>query len=643
MNSTDKPINQNTSSYTAQQIQVLEGLEAVRKRPSMYIGSTSERGLHHILYEVIDNSVDEALNGFCTKIDVVLKEDGSASCEDNGRGIPVGIHPKFGISAAEVALTKLHAGSKFGTGGYKVSGGLHGVGVSVVNALSEWLEVRIKQDGGVFYGRFERGQTVVPLKRIGDASETGTYVRFLPDREIFDTVDFDFDTVAQRLRELAYLNSGLEMNLYEEKTGRQVQYKFDGGLVEFVKALNKNKTVLHPEPIYGKVSKDEIDLEFAFQYNDTYVENVQSFANTIRTVEGGTHESGFKTALTRVVNDMSRKCGALRENDPNLAGEDIREGIVAVLHVKLQDPQFEGQTKTKLGNSEVAGAVQTMVTEFLTDYFDHNPNLVKTIAQKAVLAARAREAARQARELTKRKGALDITSLPGKLTDCTSRNPEECELFLVEGDSAGGSAKQARDRHFQAILPLRGKILNVEKARPDKALGQEEIRSIITAIGTGFGDDFDITKARYHKIIIMTDADVDGSHIRTLLLTFFFRYMPELIEEGYLYIAEPPLYLVKRGKSEVYLYSDEELEEHLASIEGSNYAIQRYKGLGEMDPHQLWETTMDPATRTLRKVKIVDAMLSDEIFTILMGNKVEPRRQFIEENAHLVKNLDTIG
>ncbi|MBP8620407.1 MAG: DNA topoisomerase (ATP-hydrolyzing) subunit B [Firmicutes bacterium] len=634
---------QNDNSYTAQQIQVLEGLEAVRKRPSMYIGSTSERGLHHILYEVIDNSVDEALNGFCTKIDVVLKEDGSVSCEDNGRGIPVGIHPKFGISAAEVALTKLHAGSKFGTGGYKVSGGLHGVGVSVVNALSEWLEVRIKQDGGVFYARFERGQTVVPLKRIGDASETGTYVRFLPDKEIFDTVDFDFDTVAQRMRELAYLNSGLEMNLYEEKTGRQVQYKFDGGLVEFVKALNKNKTVLHPEPIYGKVSKDEIDLEFAFQYNDSYVENVQSFANTIRTVEGGTHESGFKTALTRVVNDMSRKCGALKDNDPNLAGEDIREGIVAVLHVKLQDPQFEGQTKTKLGNSEVAGIVQTMVAEFLTDYFDHNPNLVKTIAQKAVLAARAREAARQARELTKRKGALDVTSLPGKLTDCSSRNPEECELFLVEGDSAGGSAKQARDRQFQAILPLRGKILNVEKARPDKALGQEEIRAIITAIGTSFGDDFDITKARYHKIIIMTDADVDGSHIRTLLLTFFFRYMPELIEEGYLYIAEPPLYLVKRGKSEVYLYSDEELEEHLAKIEGSNYTIQRYKGLGEMDPHQLWETTMDPKTRTLRRVKIVDAMLSDEIFTILMGNRVEPRRQFIEENAHLVKNLDTIG
>jgi len=639
----DKAMNANDNSYTAQQIQVLEGLEAVRKRPSMYIGSTSERGLHHILYEVIDNSVDEALNGFCTRIDVVLREDGSVSCEDDGRGIPVGIHPRFGVSAVEVALTKLHAGSKFGTGGYKVSGGLHGVGVSVVNALSEWLEVRIKQDGGIYYAKFERGKTVVPLERIGDTDETGTYIRFMPDKEIFDTVEFDFDVVAQRLRELAYLNSGLELNLYEEKTGRSVQYKFDGGLVEFVKALNKNKTVLHPEPVYAKISRNNIDLEFAFQYNDSYAENIYSFANTIRTIEGGTHEAGFKTALTRAVNDMSRKCGALKEGDANLAGEDIREGIVAVLHVKLQDPQFEGQTKTKLGNSEVAGAVQTMVTEFLTDYFEHNPNLVKTIAQKAVLAARAREAARQARELTKRKGSLDITALPGKLTDCTSRNPAECELFLVEGDSAGGSAKLARDREFQAILPLRGKILNVEKARPEKALGHEEIRSLITAIGTGFGEDFDITKARYHKIIIMTDADVDGSHIRTLLLTFFFRYMPGLIDEGYLYIAEPPLYLVKRGRSEVYLYSDEELKEYLAGIQGSNYTIQRYKGLGEMDPEQLWETTMNPQTRTLRRVKIVDDMLSDEIFTILMGSKVEPRRQFIEENAHLVKNLDTIG
>lgn len=638
-----KEIEESKQLYTAQQIQVLEGLEPVRKRPGMYIGSTSERGLHHILFEVVDNSVDESLNGYCDRIEVVLRADGSASCEDNGRGIPVGIHPKLGISAVEVALTKLHAGSKFGTGGYKVSGGLHGVGVSVVNALSEWLEVTVKQDGGEFYVKFERGKTVIPLKRVGNTRKTGTYVRFMPDAEIFDTVEFSFDTVAQRLRELAYLNSGLEINLYDERTDRRVQYKFDGGLIEFVKALNKNKDVLHPEPIYGKASREDIELEFAFQYNDSYIENVQSFANTIRTHEGGTHESGFKTALTRIMNDLGRKAGVLKENDSNLTGEDIREGIAAVLHVKIRDPQFEGQTKTKLGNSEVAGAVQTLVTEFLTDYFDHHPNLVKIIVQKAVVAARAREAARQARELTKRKGALDITSLPGKLTDCTSRDPSECELFLVEGDSAGGSAKQARDRRFQAILPLRGKILNVEKARPDRALSQEEIRSLITAIGTGFSEDFDITKARYHRIIIMTDADVDGSHIRTLLLTFFFRYMPGIIEEGYLYIAEPPLYLVKRGRSEVYLYSDEELEEHLSGLRGANYSIQRYKGLGEMDAHQLWDTTMDPETRTLRKVKVVDAMIADEIFTVLMGSKVEPRRQFIEENAHLVKNLDTIG
>lgn len=638
-----KRVEDSNQQYTAKEIQVLEGLEAVRKRPGMYIGSTSERGLHHILFEVVDNSVDEALNGFCDRVEVVLKKDGSVSCEDNGRGIPVGIQPKLGIPAVEVALTKLHAGSKFGRGGYKVSGGLHGVGVSVVNALSEWLEVQVKQNGGLHYIKFERGKTVVPLKRLGDSKQTGTYVRFKPDSEIFETVEFDFNTVAQRLRELAYLNSGLEMILYDERTDKRIQYKFDGGLIQFVKALNKNKDVLHPEPVYGKMVKDEVDVEFAFQYNDSYIENLLSYANTIRTQEGGTHESGFKTALTRIMNEMARESGVLKEGDANLAGEDIREGIVVVLHVKIRDPQFEGQTKTKLGNSEVAGAVQSIVTEILTEYFAHNPNLSKTIAQKAIVAARAREAARQARELTKRKSSLDITALPGKLTDCISRDPAECELFLVEGDSAGGSAKQARDRQFQAILPLRGKILNVEKARPDRALAHEEIRSLITAIGTGFSDDFDITKARYHRIIIMTDADVDGSHIRTLLLTFFFRYMPGLIEEGYLYIAEPPLYLVKRGRSETYLYSDEELEAHLAEIQGANYNIQRYKGLGEMDAHQLWDTTMDPKTRTLRRVKIVDGMLADEIFTILMGSKVEPRREFIEANAHLVKNLDTVG
>lgn len=638
-----KQFDQERQHYTAKDIQVLEGLEAVRKRPSMYIGSTSERGLHHILFEVVDNSVDESLNGYCDRIDVVIHNDGSVSCADNGRGIPVGIQPEVGLPAVEVVLTRLHAGSKFGRGGYKVSGGLHGVGVSVVNALSEWLEVKVQQDGGLYYMKFERGKTVVSLKRLGDSDETGTYVRFKPDREIFDTMEFDFNTVARRLRELAYLNSGLEMNLYDERTGQQVTYRYDGGLIEFVNALNRNKDILHPQPVYGKASRDYLDVEFAFQYNDSYIENVQSFANTIRTQEGGTHESGFKTALTRVINEQARQSGVLRENDSNLTGEDIREGIVAVLHVKLRDPQFEGQTKTKLGNSDVAGAVQACVTEILNEYFEEHPDIAKIIAQKAIVSARAREAARHARELTKRKGALEVTSLPGKLTDCISQDPTECELFLVEGISAGGSAKQARDRQFQAVLPLQGKILNVEKARPDRALAHEDIRALITAIGTGFGDDFDITKARYHKLIIMTDADVDGSHIRTLLLTFFFRYMPGLIDKGYLYIAEPPLYLVRSGRSERYLYSDEELAAHLEEIKGSNYSVQRYKGLGEMNPDQLWKTTMDPATRTLRRVNVEDNIEADEIFTILMGSRVEPRREFIQQNAHLVKNLDTVG
>lgn len=638
-----KQFDQEKQHYTAKDIQVLEGLEAVRKRPGMYIGSTSERGLHHILFEVVDNSVDESLNGYCDRIDVVIHNDGSVSCADNGRGIPVGIQPEVGLPAVEVVLTRLHAGSKFGRGGYKVSGGLHGVGVSVVNALSEWLEVKVQQDGGLYYIKFERGKTVVSLKRLGDSDETGTYVRFKPDREIFDTMEFDFNTVARRLRELAYLNSGLEMNLYDERTGQQVTYRYDGGLIEFVNTLNRNKDILHPQPVYGKASRDYLDVEFAFQYNDSYIENVQSFANTIRTQEGGTHESGFKTALTRVINEQARQSGVLRENDSNLTGEDIREGIVAVLHVKLRDPQFEGQTKTKLGNSDVAGAVQACVTEILNEYFEEHPDIAKIIAQKAIVSARAREAARHARELTKRKGALEVTSLPGKLTDCISQDPTECELFLVEGISAGGSAKQARDRQFQAVLPLQGKILNVEKARPDRALAHEDIRALITAIGTGFGDDFDITKARYHKIIIMTDADVDGSHIRTLLLTFFFRYMPGLIDKGYLYIAEPPLYLVRSGRSERYLYSDEELAAHLEEIKGSNYSVQRYKGLGEMNPDQLWKTTMDPATRTLRRVNVEDNIEADEIFTILMGSRVEPRREFIQQNAHLVKNLDTVG
>ncbi len=629
--------------YDAHQIKVLEGLEAVRRRPGMYIGTTAIQGLHHCLYEVVDNSVDEALNGYCTRIDVVLWKDGTASVEDNGRGIPIGIHPQVGLPAVEVAMTRLHAGSKFGGGAYKVSGGLHGVGVSAVNALSKFMEVTVKIEGGIHQIRFERGKTAMPLKRIGDATETGTKTRFLPDDEIFEELNFNFDTVSLRLRELAYLNKGLEINLYDEAHDKKVSYKFNGGITEFVAALNKNKTVLHKSPITGSATKDDVDIDFSFQYNDGYAENLYSFANTIRTTEGGTHEAGFKAALTRVVNDAARKAGVLKAADNNLSGEDIREGIVAVLHVKVRDPQFEGQTKTKLGNSEVAGIVQAAVTEMLNAYFEDKVPLVKTIAQKAILAARAREAARQARELTKRKGALEITSLPGKLTDCTTRDPRGAELFLVEGDSAGGSAKQGRDRHFQAILPLRGKILNVEKARLDKALAHEEIRSLITAIGTGISEDFDISKARYHKIIIMTDADVDGSHICTLLLTFFFRYMPGLIEHGFLYIAQPPLYLVKRGRGERYFNSDEELEDYLRKTGREGISIQRYKGLGEMDYHQLWETTMDPETRTLRQVKVQDAMEADEIFTILMGDKVEPRREFIEQNAHLVKNLDTIA
>jgi DNA gyrase subunit B len=528
--------------YDAKQIKVLEGLEAVRRRPGMYIGTTAIQGLHHCLYEVVDNSVDEALNGFCTRINVTLWKDGTASVEDNGRGIPIGTHPQVGLPAVEVAMTRLHAGSKFGGGAYKVSGGLHGVGVSAVNALSRFMEVTVKIDGGIYRIRFERGKTVEPLKRIGDTTETGTTTRFLPDDEIFDEVDFNFDTVSMRLRELAYLNKGLEINLYDERHDKRVTYKFDGGISEFVATLNRNKTVLHKNPIIGTVTRDDVDIDFSFQYNDGYAENLYSFANTIRTTEGGTHEAGFKAALTRVINDAARKAGVLKAADGNLSGEDIREGIVAVLHVKVKDPQFEGQTKTKLGNSEVAGIVQAAVTELLSSYFEDKIPLVKTIAQKAILAARAREAARQARELTKRKGALEVTSLPGKLTDCTTRDPREAELFLVEGDSAGGSAKQGRDRHFQAILPLRGKILNVEKARLDKALAHEEIRSLITAIGTGISEDFDISKARYHKIIIMTDADVDGSHICTLLLTFFFRYMPGLIDHGFsVYRPAPPL------------------------------------------------------------------------------------------------------
>lgn len=633
--------------YDETTIQVLEGLEAVRRRPGMYIGSTGPRGLHHLVYEVVDNSVDEALAGFCTRIEVTLHKDGSCSVKDNGRGIPVGIHPQVGKPAVEVALTMLHAGAKFGGQGYKVSGGLHGVGVSVVNALSSWLEVTVERDGGRFYQRFERGKPVTELQRLGDSDQTGTTVRFKPDPEIFtETTTFNYETIAQRLKELAYLNRGLEIVLKDERTDDKapaVTFKFDGGIVEFVEHLNRNVDVLHDKPAYFHGVREGVEVEVAMQYNDGYVENVLSFVNTIRTQEGGTHEAGFRTAVTRVVTEYARKLGLLKENGISLTGEDIREGLTAVIHVKLREPQFEGQTKTKLGNSEVMGITNTVVADGLADFLECNPSVARKIVEKALLAARSREAAKQARELTRRKSALETASLPGKLTDCISKDPAECELFIVEGDSAGGSAKQGRDRHFQAVLPLRGKILNVEKARLDKILNHEEIRAIITALGTGIGDDFDLSKARYHKCIIMTDADVDGAHIRTLLLTFFFRYMKPLIEAGYVYIAQPPLYLVRKGKIEKYLYSEAELERYLAEIGNHDVVVQRYKGLGEMNPEQLWETTMDPKKRTLLQVTIEDAVAANEIFTLLMGDKVEPRREFITAYADQVRNLDTVG
>lgn len=635
------------SRYDETAIQVLEGLEAVRRRPGMYIGSTGPRGLHHLIYEVVDNSVDEALAGYCTRIRVTLHEDGSVSVEDNGRGIPVGIHPQVGKPAVEVALTMLHAGAKFGGQGYKVSGGLHGVGVSVVNALSSFLEVTVERDGGVFRQRFERGKPVTGLIRLGDSSATGTTVRFKPDPEIFtETTTFNYETVAQKLKELAYLNKGLEMAISDERSPQKrapVSFKFDGGIVEFVRDLNKNADVLHEKPVYCHAVRDGIEVEAALQYNDGYVENILSFVNTIRTQEGGTHETGFRSALTRVVTDQAKKLGLIKENGASLTGEDIREGLTAVIHVKLREPQFEGQTKTKLGNTEVMGVTNQVVGDGLTDFFECNPSVTRKIVEKALLAARSREAARQARELTRRKTALETAPLPGKLTDCISRDPAECELFIVEGDSAGGSAKQGRDRYFQAILPLRGKILNVEKARMDKILNHEEIRAIITALGTGIGDDFDLSKARYHKCIIMTDADVDGAHIRTLLLTFFYRYMKPLVEAGYVYIAQPPLFLVKKGKTEKYLYSDTELEKYLQRLGNSDVTIQRYKGLGEMNPEQLWETTMDPEKRTLLQVSVEDAVAANDVFTLLMGDKVEPRREFITAYADKVRNLDTIG
>lgn len=625
--------------YGAQQIQILEGLEAVRKRPGMYIGSTSARGLHHLVYEVVDNAIDESLAGYCDTVHVMIHPDNSITVTDNGRGIPVDMH-EVGKPAVEVVMTVLHAGGKFGGEGYKVSGGLHGVGVSVVNALSEWLEVTVNRAGFEYNMRFERGDTVRPLKKVGPTESTGTIVTFKPDSEIFEETEYSFDTLRQRLRELAFLNRGLTIDLSDERDGVKQSYKYDGGIISFVEHLNKNKTSIHPEPIYLCGSKDTTIAEIALQYNESYTETIFSFVNNIHTQEGGTHLSGFKIALTRTINDFARKTNQLKENEENLSGEDIREGLTCVLSVKLREPQFEGQTKTKLGNSEVRGIVDNIVSEGLSEFFEENPAVVKKIVEKAIMASRAREAARKARELTRRKSALEISSLPGKLADCSIKDPMQTEIYLVEGDSAGGSAKQGRDRRFQAILPLRGKILNVEKARMDKILNNAEIRSMITAFGNGIGEEFDLEKSRYGKIIIMTDADVDGAHIRTLLLTFFYRHMKPLLENGRIYIAQPPLYLIKKGRESWYLYSDKEMDELLNRIGRDGISVQRYKGLGEMNPEQLWTTTMNPEGRTILQVSMEDALEADDVFSVLMGDKVEPRRQFIEDYAHKVRNLD---
>ncbi len=629
------------ADYGAEQIQILEGLEAVRMRPGMYIGSTSERGLHHLVYEVVDNSIDEALAGYCDHIDVTIHKDNSITVVDNGRGIPVDMH-ESGKPAVEVVLTVLHAGGKFGGDGYKVSGGLHGVGVSVVNALSTSMEVQVKRDGKIYEIAFERGVTTKPLTVVGTTTETGTRVHFVPDPEIFSVTTYSYETLRHRLRELSFLNHGITIGLHDERVEpvRSEQFHFDGGISSFVEHLNRKKEVLNPEPIYFNGVKDDTVVEIAMQYNDSYQENIYSFVNNINTEEGGTHLAGFKLALTRAANDFARRQGILKDKDSNLSGDDVREGLTCVISLKIREPQFEGQTKTKLGNSEVRGIVDSIVTEGLSEYFDENPAITKRIIDKAIMAARAREAARKARELTRRKNALEVSSLPGKLADCSVKDPEQAEIYLVEGDSAGGSAKQGRDRRFQAILPLRGKILNVEKARLDKIFANAEIRTMITAFGTGISEDFDLSKRRYGKIIIMTDADVDGAHIRTLLLTFLYRYMKPLIEHGHVYIAQPPLYQIRKGKKHWYTYSDDELAKKLDEVGRDGVTVQRYKGLGEMNPEQLWETTMDPEGRTMLRVEMEDAEEADELFTILMGDKVEPRRQFIEENAKLVRNLD---
>ena len=627
-------------SYDAGQIQVLEGLEAVRKRPSMYIGSISSRGLHHLVSEVVDNSIDEALAGYCTFIQVLIHHDNSITVSDNGRGIPVDMH-KVGKPAIEVVMTILHAGGKFGDGGYKVSGGLHGVGVSCVNALSSKMEVEVRRGGKIYGIEFAKGKTVVPLFEKGVTEETGTTVHFLPDASIFTETVYSYETLRLRIRELAFLNKGVKIELRDERTNEGEIFHYEGGIISFVNYINRSKTAINEKPVYIEGEKDTNIVEIALQYTDTYNENIYTYVNNINTEEGGTHLSGLKQALTRTINDYARKINALKEGDENLSGDDVREGLTAVLSLKIRDPQFEGQTKTKLGNSEIRGIVDNMISDGLAEFFDENPAEAKKIVEKSIITARARAAARKARELTRRKSALEISSLPGKLADCSSRDAEKTEIYLVEGDSAGGSAKQGRDRGFQAILPLRGKILNVEKSRLDKILSNEEIRSMITAFGSGIGEDFDLSKARYGKIIIMTDADVDGAHIRTLLLTFFYRYMQPMIRAGHVYIAQPPLYLVRKGQKHYYAYSDDELQQTLDQVgRESNPYVQRYKGLGEMNPEQLWETTMNPEGRTILQVKLEDAAEADMIFSILMGDKVEPRRQFIEENASKVRNLD---
>ena len=631
--------NQEKIEYGADQIQILEGLEAVRKRPGMYIGSTSERGLHHLVYEIVDNAIDEALAGFCDVIDVHINKDNSITVLDNGRGIPVGINHKAGRPAVEVVFTVLHAGGKFGGGGYKVSGGLHGVGASVVNALSDWLEVEIYKDGKIYKQRYERGKVMYDLKEMGTTDLRGSKVTFLPDKTVFtETTEFDYDILKHRLREMAFLTKGIKIVLHDDRQEEPVieAFYYEGGIKEYIEYLNRHKDPLYEDIIYCEGQKGDVYVEVAFQHNDSYSDNCYSFVNNITTPEGGTHLAGFKNALTKTFNDYARGQKLLKENDPNLSGDDIREGLTAIISIKIPEPQFEGQTKQKLGNSEARGAVDNIVTEQLTIFLELNPSVAKMICDKAILAQRAREAARKARDLTRRKTALDATTLPGKLADCSDKDPENCEIYIVEGDSAGGSAKTARDRATQAILPLRGKILNVEKARLDKILVNNEIRAMITAFGTGISDDFDINKLRYHKIIIMTDADVDGAHIATLLLTFFYRFMPDLIKEGYVYLAQPPLYKIDRSKKSYYVYSDEELNEKLEELgRDGNNSIQRYKGLGEMDAEQLWDTTMDPAKRVLLKVTMNEDESSeiDLTFTTLMGDKVEPRREFIEANA----------